>query len=167
MKVRVLLIAIIVIFISACSSKNVVKQFTPKDLKSEVTKLNNISAKALMEGDYESTLGYYTNDAISMPSYQPMVRGIKGLKKQAEMAKQNPMKMKDFVLTSTDVWQEGKQVIDIGTYSFSMDIPQAPGGEFKDKGKYLTVYEVQPDGSLKIKAETWNSDINPWQEMMK
>jgi len=35
-----------------------------------------------------------------------------------------------------------------------------------DYGKYLTVWEKQKDGSLKIKIETWNSDVDP-MSMMK
>ena len=163
MKVRFILLVSVAIFISSCSNQNVVKQLSTDELKAQVENLNNISAQAMMDGNYEATLVNYTNDAISIPSYQPMVRGMEGLKKQAEMAKQNPMKMKNFVLTSTEVWQTGNEVIDIGTYSFDMDMPQ---GTLTDKGKYLTVYEIQSDGSLKIKAEIWNSDINPWREMM-
>jgi hypothetical protein len=68
-------------------------------------------------------------------------------------------------LTSTDIWQSGNLVVDIGTYSFSMDMPQMPGGIFKDQGKYITIYEVQSDGSLLIKADTWNTDNNPWIQM--
>jgi hypothetical protein len=43
-----------------------------------------------------------------------------------------------------------------------------PGMEkpMDDRGKYLTIWEKQKDGSLKVKIETWNSDINP-MSMMK
>jgi ketosteroid isomerase-like protein len=30
-----------------------------------------------------------------------------------------------------------------------------------DHGKYLTIWEKQKDGSLKVKVETWNSDVQP------
>jgi hypothetical protein len=26
---------------------------------------------------------------------------------------------------------------------------------------------MQDDGSLKLKVETWNTDVNPWEEMKK
>jgi hypothetical protein len=29
----------------------------------------------------------------------------------------------------------------------------------------MNIWEVQDDGSMKLKAETWNTDVNPWQEM--
>ncbi|MCZ7615144.1 MAG: hypothetical protein M5T52_16780 [Ignavibacteriaceae bacterium] len=31
----------------------------------------------------------------------------------------------------------------------------------------MNVWEVQDDGSMKLKAVTWNSDVNPWMEMQK
>jgi hypothetical protein len=37
-------------------------------------------------------------------------------------------------------------------------------GPMEDHGKYVTVWEKQKGGALKIKVETWNSDINPWEQ---
>ncbi len=32
---------------------------------------------------------------------------------------------------------------------------------WNDHGKYMTIWEMQDDGSLKVKVETWNTDVNP------
>jgi ketosteroid isomerase-like protein len=40
-----------------------------------------------------------------------------------------------------------------------MNIPGMPN-DFEDQGKYLTIWEKQSDGSLKIKVEMWNTDVN-------
>ncbi|MFZ1289318.1 MAG: hypothetical protein WAR79_04480 [Melioribacteraceae bacterium] len=162
---KLLVILLVVGFLLGCSQQNVVKQFSGEELKTEINSLNNKMAKAVMDGNYELTTNMYKEDGISLPSYQPMLRGKAAIVKQSEMEKQNPMKMENFVLTSTDIWQSGNLVVDIGTYSFSMDMPQMPGGIFKDQGKYITIYEVQSDGSLLIKADTWNTDNNPWIQM--
>jgi ketosteroid isomerase-like protein len=121
-------------------------------------------SKAILENDHETTLNLYTEDAISLPSYSPMIKGLDALKAHSE--NQEPMNMNTFSITSTDIWASGNFVVDIGIYELSMAMPDAPGGEVTDKGKYLTLYEVQPDGSLKMKADTWNTDHNPWEEMM-
>jgi hypothetical protein len=39
--------------------------------------------------------------------------------------------------------------------------------EWADNGKYITIWEMQKDGSIKIKVETWNTDHNPWEEMQQ
>lgn len=162
---KLVIILLVVGFLWGCSQQSVVKQFSGEELKSEINSLNNTMAKAVMEGNYELTTNMYKEDCISLPSYQPMLRGKAAIIKQAEMEKQNAMKMENFVLTSTDIWQNGNLVVDVGTYSFSMDMPQMPGGVFKDQGKYITIYEVQADGTLLIKADTWNTDTNPWMQM--
>ncbi|MBK8944496.1 MAG: DUF4440 domain-containing protein [Ignavibacteriae bacterium] len=162
---KLVIILLVVGFLWGCSQQNIVKQFSSEELKSEINSLNNTMAKAVMEGNYELTTNMYKEDGISLPSYQPMLRGKAAIIQQSEMEKQNPMKMENFVLKSTDIWQSGNMIVDIGTYSFSMDMPQMPGGVFKDQGKYITIYEVQSDGSLLIKADTWNTDNNPWMQM--
>ncbi|MCB0732396.1 MAG: hypothetical protein KDC88_15330 [Ignavibacteriae bacterium] len=156
----------VTILIIGCSQgQDAVKQFTQDALKAEIVKMNDLSRKAMLSGDFESTLQNYTKDAISLPDYQPMAKGIEALKKNVEMQKQNPMSFTKFELTSTDFWQTSNQVVDIGTYDMSMPMPQMPGGEYTDQGKYLNIYEIQIDGSLLIKVETWNSDVNPWMQM--
>jgi hypothetical protein len=46
-----------------------------------------------------------------------------------------------------------------------MSGPDVP--EWADNGKYITIWEMQKDGSIKIKVETWNTDHNPWEEMQQ
>jgi ketosteroid isomerase-like protein len=77
------------------------------------------------------------------------------------------MKMTAFKSTVTDVMQDGNTVVDIGTYEITMMLPQMGDQPWSDHGKYMTIWEMQEDGSLKVKAETWNTDVNPWMEMQK
>jgi ketosteroid isomerase-like protein len=134
-------------------------------MQSKVDAINAEMTKLIMENNSEGWLKLYTEDAISLPSYQPMLKGIDALREESEKQKDSPTSMKDFNIVSTDLWASGKFVIDIGTYNMTMDWPEAPGGEWSDQGKYMTLYEIQPDGSLLIKADTWNTDNNPWEQM--
>jgi len=47
-------------------------------------------------------------------------------------------------------------------HDITMGIPQM-SEPMHDVGKYVTVWQKQIDGSLKIKVETWNTDANPWE----
>jgi ketosteroid isomerase-like protein len=109
----------------------------------------------------------YSNDVISMPSYEPMLRGIEACKQSYKKMTEAGMKMTAFKSTVTDIMQSGNFIVDIGTYEITMTIPQMGDMPWSDHGKYMTIWEKQDDGSLKIKVETWNSDVNPWQEMQK
>ena len=56
-------------------------------------------------------------------------------------------------------------ITEIGTYKMNRSMP-GMDKPMDDHGKYLTIWEKQKDGSLKIKVETWNSDVDP-MSMMK
>jgi len=161
-KIMLLLIALSVVLLMGCEKHHDVEK-----LKAEVNSINDQLSKAILENDHDGPLKFYTEDAISLPSYQPMIKGMDALKEQTEKQKEHPMNMKTFKITSTDVWVSGMFVVDIGTYSLTMEMPDAPGGEIKDQGKYLTLFEIQKDGSLLMKADTWNTDFNPWEAMMQ
>ncbi|MFI5237771.1 MAG: nuclear transport factor 2 family protein [Ignavibacteriales bacterium] len=137
------------------------------DLKNKVQMMNDESAKKWVAGDMESLWGSYDENIISMPSYEPMMKGIEACKESYKKMNDAGMKVTAFKSTVTDVMQAGNLVVDIGTYEISMIIPQMGDQPWNDHGKYMTIWEMQDDGSLKIKVETWNTDVNPWMEMQK
>ena len=134
------------------------------ELKKKVQTLNDKYAKAMISGDMSSVWSGYAEDVISLPSYEPMIKGLDAIKKSSEDMEKSGVKFNSFSTTCTDVIKSGNLVIDIGTYKTSMQIP-GMDMPWKDHGKYLTVWEVADDGTMKVKAETWNTDTNPWADM--
>jgi ketosteroid isomerase-like protein len=133
------------------------------DLKAKFNDMNKKFAKMMVDGDHDAMLSWYTDDLISMPSYQPMIKGIDELKKAQEMDKKMGMKITAFTIETTDVIEAGDYVVEIGLYTISMEMPGM--GPIDDNGKYMNVWEKQDDGSMKIKADIWNTDMNPWMKM--
>lgn len=137
-------------------------------LKGEIEKIDKACEAAMLTNNPDSYISfltnYYTDDAISLPSYQPMVKGIEAIKKAVQAEDNMGMKMTAFDLTTTDIFESGDLVYEIGTYTLTLQMEGAPD-PINDYGKYLTIYEKQDDGSLKIKLDTWNTDMNPWQNM--
>ncbi len=131
-------------------------------LMSEVEALGDTLAEAMVANDVETLLSMYAEDAISLPNYSPRMDGIAAFKKHHAQMSASGVKIVSFESEPTDVWKAGKQVIEIGKFAIELDMPGMPG--IKDKGKYMTVY-VREGGALKIKAETWNTDVNPMQQM--
>jgi len=129
--------------------------------------MNDEFAEVMISGDPSTLWEHYTADVISMPSYEPMVRGIEACKESYKKMTESGMKMTAFKSTVTDVMEAGNLVVDIGTYEITMTIPEMGDMPYTDHGKYMTIWEKQDDGSLKVKVETWNSDVNPWEEMKK
>lgn len=137
------------------------------ELKEKIQSINNMLAEMMVSGEEEAMWEYYAEDVISMPSYQPMMKGMEECKKASEEMMSSGMKMTAFKSTVTDIMQAGNLIVDIGIYEITMMLPQMGDQPWSDHGKYMTIWEMQDDGSVKVKVETWNTDVNPWMEMQK
>ena len=139
---------------------NFIYSQTLDELKMKIQKINNEMAQAMVSGNSEKSLSYYANDAISMPNNAPMVEGIDAIRKSNQEMMQSGMQIKSFEFTTKKVKLCDSMITEIGTYkgSFMMPNMQQP---VEDQGKYLTIWEKQADGSLKIKIEIWNADTRP------
>ncbi|GAB4287075.1 MAG: hypothetical protein Kow0098_03100 [Ignavibacteriaceae bacterium] len=134
-----------------------------EELMVKFQEYNNMLAKATLAGNEGEMLEYYTDDVISLPSYQPALMGIEEIKKNMDEAPE--MDIKEFELKTREVFSSGNLAVEVGSYKIKFDMPRM--SDIEDVGKYLTVWEKQDDGSWKIKAETWNTNMNPWMEMME
>ncbi len=132
-------------------------------LKEKFQKMDNEMIKNMLSDNTEAMMSMYTDDAISMPSYEPMLKGKDEMMKSHMKSKEAGFKMNDMTLKVMNVWSSGDLAYEIGTYTIDMSMPGMDA--WKDNGKYLTVWQKQSDGSWKIKAETWNTDNNPWEDM--
>lgn len=135
------------------------------ELKVQIEKLNKIYAESMINNDTKTMMSLYTDDVVSLPSYQPMIRGIETLRSLSEQAENSEWKTTSFEMKTTDLITAGNYVIEIGNYKMIMAGPNVP--DWGDEGKYITVWEKQSDENLKIKIEMWNTDLNPWLQMQQ
>ena len=144
---------------------SVVFSQSSENYKSQIEKLNKEMTQNFMDGNSEKNLSMYADDAISMPSYEPMLEGIDAIRESIKKMDNSGWKVNSFEPTTVKVIPNGDMIAEIGTYKVNMSMPgmEKP---MDDHGKYLTIWEKQQDGSLKVKLETWNSDIDP-MTMMK
>jgi ketosteroid isomerase-like protein len=153
------------LFFALVFAAGVVFSQSSGDYKAQIDKLNKDMVQNMLQGNIEKNLAIYTKDAISLPSYEPMHEGIDAIKKASEDMVKSGWKVKSFEPTTLKIIPNGNMITEIGTYKISMTMPNMEK-PMDDHGKYLTVWEKQPDGSLKVKIETWNSDVDP-MTMMK
>ena len=145
---------------------NIPAQTVTSQDKQMIEDINKEMEKYMVNGDYKGALKYYTDDAISLPSYQQMLKGKEAIEKQSAEDQQSGMKITSFNMETSDVFGSGNLLYEVGTYTITVKGPQMKEPQ-NDHGKYLTVFEKGDDGSLKIKAETWNTDMNPWMQMQQ
>jgi len=137
---------------------------TPAEYKAKIETINKEMVKYMLEGNTEKALSLYAEDAISLPSYEPMHDGLAAIRKASEEMAKSGWKCTSFAPTTLKVMVNGNLITEIGLYKISMTM-SGMDKPMDDHGKYLTVWEKQKDGSLKIKIETWNSDVNPMSMM--
>ena len=151
------------LFFVLISSAFMFSQDKMSDMKSTIMKWNEKFEKAMVEGDNETILSFYADDAISFLSYFLMIKGKDAIK-AGMMMDNSGNRMKAFKLNTTDLFQSGDMMYEIGNYELTMEM-KGMDQPYNDHGKYLTIYEKQNDGSWKIKADMWNTDTNPWSMM--
>jgi ketosteroid isomerase-like protein len=137
---------------------------TSSEYKTKIQALASEMAKWMVDGNLEKGLAMYTDDAISMPSYQPMQEGIAAIRSATATMASSGMKYNTFELTTLKVIPNGNLIHEIGTYKINTSMP-GMDKPIDDHGKYLTVWEKQKDGSLKVKIEIWNSNVDPMAMM--
>jgi len=138
---------------------------TSAEYKAKIETINKEMRKNMLEGNTEKSLSLYTADAISLPSYEPIHDGLAAIRKATEEMAKSGWKCQSFETSTLKVIPNGNLITEIGTYKITMTMP-GMDKPMDDHGKYLTVWEKQTDGSLKVKIETWNSDVDP-MSMMK
>ena len=135
---------------------------TNEKLKAKIEKIDKEMQEAMVSGNYEKSLSFYAPDALSLPNNGPMVKGIDAIKKSSEGVANSGMKISSFETTITDLISCGDMAIEVGTYKISMSM-EGMDQPMSDRGKYITIWEKQSDGSMKVKVETWNTDVNPME----
>lgn len=133
--------------------------------KSQIEKINKEMVAAMLSGNTEKAMSFYTDDAISLPNYEKMLEGKDALRKSNEAMNKSGWKVKSFEPVTLKVMSCEKTITEIGTFkiSFTVEGMEKP---IEDIGKYIKIWEKQADGSLKIKIETWNTDKNPMEQKM-
>ncbi len=113
------------------------------------------SAQAMMTGDVEKSVANYADDAISMPPNNEPLKGKEAIKAwTVEMSKMAKMTAVNFGTVEVDA--SGNIAYEVGTYDMTMEMPGM--GEMRDKGKYMSIWKKQSDGSWKVHADIWNTN---------
>lgn len=111
---------------------------------------------ALTRGDTAGAVANYADDAVVMFPSESAWRGGAAVRKGfAGFLSQ--MAIKDGKATTDDVMVAGDLAVETGHYEWTM-VPKG-GKDLKDKGKYITVWKRQQDGSWKIVRDISNTDL--------
>lgn len=107
--------------------------------------------------DLERYVSFYADDASLFWPGAPMVTGRAAIREFMRAFLSIPAFSLSFETAKVDVSRAGDLAYSYGTNKVTLVDPI--GNRMKDRGKYLTVYRKQPDGTWKVMADMGNSDL--------
>jgi len=129
----------------------------------QIETITDVLIQAFNAGDIDTILSYYTDDGMSLPDQHEAAIGKGALHKLHLEAKEEGVKIHSIKGLSQQIWDCGDFVFEAGRCVMSVKSPKLRY-LLSDWRKYVTVWIRQPDGSLKIKIDSWNPDVIPASE---
>jgi ketosteroid isomerase-like protein len=126
-------------------------------LRKTVDEFNAATKDAMLSGNSDKVMTYYEDTALEMAPNMALVTGKAAIKEFQDKMFHSGMKITAAAFKTLELEAGGKIAYEVGTYEMSITMPQ--GGEMKDQGKYIAIWRHQTNGSWKVHAETWNSNM--------
>jgi uncharacterized protein (TIGR02246 family) len=128
----------------------------PADLQA-VKEVEAAWIKAMAAKDADKFASYLAEDACGLYPGAGILNGKEAIKAAFAPYFADPNFSLTFESTRAMASKGGDMVYSQGTYTITMTNPKTKK-PMTDKGKYLTIYTKQADGSWKAVADTYNSD---------
>ena len=120
--------------------------------------------QAQTAGDAATLSDQYADDAVRLDPNAPMKMGKEAI--HSALRAYFGQYRDEAVDVAEDVRVIGDLAFARGTYK-GKSTPKVPGAAvIEDKGKWVDVYQRQPDGSWKMIVDIWNSDMPPIQVLV-
>ena len=135
---------------------------TQPDASEASNELRNLDAKlgqAINAKDAEAIASFYADDAILMPTAEPVVRGKAAITEEWKHILAIPAFQNESKLGGVAVASAGDLAYTYGSYR--SQLMGEDGKLVTEPGKWLTIWKRQPDGGWRIAVETYNTDIPP------
>ena len=159
MKTMYLKIGLIVLFSMLIIIPVYAQEQNDKAVRDKIEQINKQMAQDMMNGNDQTMLNYYTEDAVSMPNMSKMLQGKDEIKQHYTDMKGNMPNFKNVNFQTVKVIKGGDLYVEIGKYNMNMEI-KGMDKPISDEGKYMNIWKMMPDGSLKIVADTWNTNTS-------
>jgi len=113
-------------------------------------------SKAAQAKDLDKCVAPFADDAIAMYPKMPLAQGKDNIRKGWQETLAMPGPGLSFTTTGVEVARSGDIAWEHGTYE--MSTADKKGKVSTEKGKYVTVWKKQADGSWKVAADIDNAD---------
>lgn len=115
--------------------------------------------QAIAAKDLDRTVSFYAPDASLLPVAEPLVTGTDAIRKEWAHIFSIPGFKNTSALTKSEVASGGDFGYTQGTYETQLETKD--GKIATERGKFVSVWKKQADGSWKIVADIYNTDAPP------
>lgn len=115
--------------------------------------------QAIAKGEVERIASFYAEDAVLLPTAEPIITGKAAIRAEWEHVLGIPGMQNVSSLKRVDVSQSGDMAYSRGTYTSRMAGPK--GEALTEPGKWVSVWKKQSDGQWRIVVDIYNTDIMP------
>jgi uncharacterized protein (TIGR02246 family) len=148
---------------AACTTR------VPDTRKADIKAVKDVEAAWVTDiatKDADKFASYYSEDASLLLPNAPIINGRENIRTALKPMLADPNFALTFQSTRAEASKGGDFVYTIGTYSMTLSRPSDKTA-VTDKGKYLTVFKKQPDGSWKAVADMISSDMPAQSQSQK
>lgn len=114
-------------------------------------------AAALRSGDASAAAAIYADDATLLAPDADVVRGRTAIERFWRTGVETGIEQVEFVVI--ELQQRGEVAFEVGRYALFL-APES-GASVVDRGRYLVVHRVEPDGTWRRAAEMFSPDRMP------
>jgi len=161
MRRYVLLFGCLGLFIVTMACKQEAPPPPPDTRAADAKAIQDLEAawiKDMNTKDVDKVVGYFADDGTELFSNMAMATGRDNIKALWKPYLADPNFSLAFQSTRAEASKGSDLAYTIGTYSLTMSAPKGKK-TVTDKGKYLTVWAKQADGTWKVVADMASSDL--------
>jgi len=114
-------------------------------------------SKAAGEKQLDATVSYYADDAAVFPPNAPIATSKEAIRTAWTQLLAPSISSLGWQTVKVEIARSGDLGYAYGTYE--MTVTDSKGNPAKDRGKYVSVWKKQADGSWKSVADIFNSDL--------
>jgi len=157
MNKRTILLTVLAFAFASTSCQPPGRQMAPGTPSDEdvaaISDANQAFVQAYLAGDWTAAVAVLTEDAVWMPPNQSVREGRAAIQEWL-----SPLTVTDFEVTSYEMGGYGGFAYRRGRYSITLTV-DGTEGSISDTGKYIEIWQKEPDGSWLIDQAIWNSDL--------
>ena len=153
---RALLGAVIGLGLAACTEQSGPKQ---NDAVAQVRAADAAITKAVTAKDLDGILSHYADDAVMLPTAEPLIEGKAAIREEWQHILAIPDFSNQTTMRDAKVSSDGGMAYTYGTYRARM--MGEDGKPVEEPGKYVTIWRRSADGKWLIVVDTYNTDVPP------